>query len=65
MNTERMAQRDERQHLAEMLLKVRGFRPVNGYMRFEKGERVYDLSAADLNQMDRIEREGLFVVKKG
>ena len=33
-----------------------------GYWLFFKGGKIYDLSAADLNQLDRIEREGLFVV---
>lgn len=32
--------------------------------RFEKGGRLYDLSAADLGQLERIEREGLFVVEE-
>lgn len=30
--------------------------------KFSKNGLVYDLSAADLTQIDRIEREGLFVV---
>jgi len=29
-----------------------------------KGGTTYDLSAADLPQIDRIEREGLFVVPR-
>lgn len=40
----------------------RGFRPV-GKWRFEKGGKIYDLSTADLNQLERIEREGLFLVE--
>lgn len=38
-----------------------GFVP-RGWMFFEKNGILYDLSAADLNQVDRIEREGLCVV---
>lgn len=33
-----------------------------GQMLFRRGDKTYDLSAADLDQLDRIEREGLFVV---
>lgn len=34
-----------------------------GEMRFEKNGVTYDLSAADLTQLDRIERERLFAVE--
>ena len=33
-----------------------------GYFRFAKGGKVYDLSAADLDQLYCIEREGVFIV---
>jgi hypothetical protein len=33
-----------------------------GMMTFFKGGKIYDLSAADISQIDRIEREGLFVI---
>jgi len=39
-----------------------GFDPV-GDMKFKKDNIVYDLSAADLTQIERIEREGLFVIE--
>ena len=35
-----------------------------GNWRFEKNDKLYDLSAADLTQLDRIEKEGLFLVIK-
>jgi hypothetical protein len=38
-----------------------GWIPV-GIWLFKKGGRVFDLSAADVEQHERIEREGLFVV---
>lgn len=38
-----------------------GFTHVAGWY-FAKRGVVYDLSAADLSQIDRIEEEGLFVV---
>lgn len=43
------------------LLGPLGWIPV-GTMIFLKGSKVYDLSAADLTQIDRIEAEGLFVM---
>jgi hypothetical protein len=36
-----------------------GFVPTNARMIFTKDGRWYDLSAADLGQLERIEREGL------
>ncbi|WP_150126571.1 hypothetical protein [Burkholderia cenocepacia] len=38
-----------------------GYLPL-GRCRFLKDGKVYDLSAADLSQLERIQREGLFVV---
>ena len=38
-----------------------GWLPV-GIFIFEKDGKRYDLSAADLSQIERIEREGLFVI---
>lgn len=32
-------------------------------MKFMRGGKVYDLSAADLSKLDEIEEKGLFVVK--
>lgn len=46
---------------ATKTLKAAGFTPV-GYWLFEKNGVTYDLSAADLSQIERIEREKLFVV---
>ena len=55
---------------AEDYLKVinrlipRGWMPIGqfGAMKFTKGGKNYDLSAADLEQLERIEKEGLFLV---
>ena len=41
-------------------LNQHGFSQFNGRM-FSKGHRVYDLSAADIDQIERVERDGLFV----
>lgn len=43
-------------------LRGTGFYPIGGLL-FMKDGIAYDLSAADLTQMERIEREGLFVVE--
>jgi hypothetical protein len=43
-------------------LRWTGFYPIGGWL-FMKDGIAYDLSAADLTQMERIEREGLFVVE--
>lgn len=43
-------------------LRGTGFYPIGGWL-FMKNGIAYDLSAADLTQIDRIEREGLFVVE--
>lgn len=54
-------QRSQARYIAALfLLCNRGFNPL-GSWRFEKAGKVYDLSAADLEQIERIEREGLFV----
>jgi hypothetical protein len=42
-------------------LEPQGWMPM-GWMLFFYSGRIYDLSAADLGQVDRIVREGLFVV---
>lgn len=44
------------------LLKEKGFRFIGGWL-FVKNGVTYDLSAADLGQIERIEREGLCVVE--
>lgn len=43
----------------------KGWMPIGQYgsMTFRKSGRNYDLSAADLDQLDRIEIEGLFVIQ--
>ena len=43
-------------------LRGTGFYPIGGWL-FMKDGIAYDLSAADLSQIERIEREGLFVVE--
>ena len=42
-------------------LRPHGFYPVGGWL-FVKNGKCYDLSAADLDQIEGIEREGLFIV---
>ncbi len=44
-------------------LRGTGFRPIGGWI-FMKGGKYYDLIAADLAQIERIEAEGLFVVDR-
>jgi len=43
----------------------KGWLPIGqfGSMIFRKDGKDYDLSAADLNQLERIEREGLFLAQ--
>ena len=43
----------------------KGWMPIGQYgsMKFRKSGRNYDLSAADLGQLNRIESEGLFVIE--
>lgn len=42
-------------------LKPLGFTMISKWM-FLKNGNIYDLSAADLDQIERIEREGLFIL---
>jgi hypothetical protein len=49
-------EREVRQHMVAL-----GWKPLGG-CNFERKGKAYDLSAADLSQLDRIEREGLFPV---
>lgn len=42
-------------------LSMKGFMPYGQMWHFIKDSIVYDFSTADLTQIDRIEREGLFV----
>ena len=53
----------ERLQNAIDFLSPRGFGQLSGW-QFVKACKVYDLSAADLLQIDRIEREGLFLVER-
>lgn len=50
-----------REQLAQHELLARGWTPLGGF-RFLRNGKIYDLSAADLSQLERIEQEGLFVV---
>ena len=43
-------------------LSTLGFMPYGQMWRFIKHGKVYDLSCADLNQMEKIERDGVFVI---
>jgi hypothetical protein len=55
------AERDkEREMLATIRLAELGFTHV-GYWQYKKEGLTFDLSAADLDQIERIEREKLFV----
>jgi hypothetical protein len=54
--------REENARKRVMFLITKGFTPLSD-SRFMKNGKVYDLSAADLEQLERIEREGLFVIK--
>lgn len=60
MKSETEQQGRERRLAACDRLRGTGFYPVGGWL-FMKDGKIYDLSAADLDQLDRIEREGLFV----
>ena len=60
MNNEPKQQYDNRLELAILLLEPLGWLYMGAFFFF-KGGKVYDLSAADLSQIDRIERDGLFV----
>ncbi len=55
------------QYLEKCLnLQQKGWLPVGNYlnkeMKFMRGGKVYDLSAADLTKLPEIEEKGLFVV---
>ena len=49
-----------------LCLMSKGWLPVGDYkiqeMKFMRGGKVYDLSAADLSKLDEIEEKGLFIV---
>lgn len=61
MEPESPEQELRRYHEAADILWPKGFRSAAGW-RFMKDGVTYDLSAADLRQIDRIERERLHVV---
>lgn len=61
MEPESIEKDRERRFVAVEFLRPHGFRHINGW-RFFKNGKTYDLSAADLSQIERIEREGLFLV---
>lgn len=60
MEVETIEQRTAKYLRALVRLRPLGFIPL-GNFRFAKNGLIYDLSAADLGQIERIEREGLFV----
>lgn len=60
MNTTR-EQQEAHERDTQLRLIPLGWKPLGG-CRFERNGKRYDLSAADLNQLDRIEREGLFLI---
>jgi hypothetical protein len=51
----------EREQEISRIASKNGFLPL-GRSRFLKNGKVYDLSAADMTQLERIQREGHFVV---
>jgi len=53
----------ENQKIAIARLKPLGFTMISSWM-FLKNGNIYDLSAADLDQIERIEREGLFMLRQ-
>lgn len=57
---ETLEQRRERWAAACALLIPRGWVPIGVWMFFGRDGDLYDLSTADLSQIDRIERERLF-----
>lgn len=61
MEPETKEQDRERRFAAIDTLRGTGFYPIGGW-HFMKDGKCYDLSAADLTQIDRIEKEGLFIV---
>lgn len=54
----------EKERFAAACLEIipQGWVPV-GYWLFERNGKIYDLSAADLKQLERIEREGRFLME--
>ena len=61
MNSEDLLSRMNREIMAEKILVPLGWLP-HGAFRYEKDSKVYDLSDADLNQIDSIEENEYFVV---
>lgn len=58
---ETLAHLRQRELHAAHELNAKGWLPLGGF-KFWRNGRTYDLSAADLNQLDRIEAQGLFLV---
>lgn len=54
-------QREARERLVQLTVIPLGWKPLGGCL-FERNGKRFDLSAADLTQLARIEREGLFVI---
>lgn len=52
--------RDKHDKIYKILIPL-GWRPV-GMLTFSKNGKIYDLSTADISQIDRIEKEGLFLL---
>lgn len=63
MSPEDKVKRNKKFGKAILFLADKGFICAGNWL-FEKDGIVYDLSAADLSQIDRIEKEGLFIVKR-
>jgi hypothetical protein len=61
MNPESAMQNLQRISAAMCELSGKGFTYTGGWI-FTKNDQYYDLGAADLTQIDKIEREGLFLV---
>lgn len=63
MNTDEKRERQRRFAVVDYMRENKtGFYPIGGMIFMKKGVK-YDLSAADVTQWERIEREGLFVVE--
>lgn len=64
MNKNLQSELEELAHVANAtsLLKMRGWKPLGNWCFESPIGIVHDLSAADLGQLTRIEREGLFQV---
>ena len=63
MEPETIENERTRRFAAVDYLRQHGFRPSGGW-RFHKDGKTYDLSATDLSQIERIERDGLFMVNE-